>query len=521
MNELIAEYLDDDTLSKMSDENISLRLKLLKTASGSVDFQKTLKIKCKNDFLFWLTHFCYSYDPRPSAVKNIFPFVPYEYQNIDTMEIISQIDKGEDVLIEKSRDMGFTWLIVYIFQWYWQFKESSNFLVGSKKLDNVDVQGDMACIFEKIRFNIRKQPPFLLPENFDPVKHLLFCRCINPENGNAIIGESSNADFGRSGRYKAVLFDEFAFWETDNTAWGASSQSTLCRIALSTPYGKANKFASLRFKSPIKVLTRHWTAHPRKTKNLIKFDDGTFTSDWYLSEKQRMTSAEIARELDIDYLTSREGAVYKFNRKIHVVNNLKEQIFAQSEVKTLYRVWDFGLNPAVVFLVNTPYGVKILREIVPDDRPTTSKLVSLVESFTNKEFPNVPVDDYCDVAGNQENRQTNKTDIEILEENGIFPDSEKTPIEDGIIAVQALLDRPSGFEVDAKCVSIIEAFEGGYFRKEDKTGQNREMPPVEIHPFEDVMDCIRYHIWRHFRPSNFNKKKEVKQKYTYIDTFGV
>lgn len=512
------QYIPDEQLKKQVENNIEVRLKLLKIACAFPDFQKKLYKKCSDDFLFWLEHFCYSYDPRPNAIKSNFPFVPYEFQKEDCLKIIEQINRGEDVLVEKSRDMGFTWLVCFVFQWFWQFHLGSNFLIGSKKLDNVDKQGDPSCIFEKIRFNIKKQPAFLLPKCFDHNKHLVFSRCVNPENGNAIIGESSNADFGRSGRYKAVLFDEFAFWEQGQLAWGACSQSTQCRIALSTPFGKANKFGHLRFHSPIKVLTRHWTSHPRKTKNLISLADGSFSSDWYLEEKQRMTSAEVARELDIDYLTSREGAVYRFNRRIHVQDNLKEEILSQN-TDTIYRIWDFGLNPAVIFAANTPYGARILRELTPDDRPTTSKLVTLVEGFSQKEFSNCKFKDICDVAGNQTNRQTSKTDIEILEESGIYPENDFIPIEDGITAVQALLDRPDGVIIDSKCVNTIEAFEGGYFRKEDKSGEGKEMQPTEIHPYEDVMDCVRYHIWRYFRPSRFTSKTKKTNEVKYMDCF--
>lgn len=514
------QFLDDETIKSQVVNNVGLRLRLLKSACGSSDFAEILKNKCKTDFFFWIEFFCHSYDPRPNAVQTVFPFVPYDYQVEDAKQIINYIDNGEDVLIEKSRDMGFTWLVCFIFQWYWQFKDGSNFLIGSKKLDNVDKQGDPSCIFEKIRFNIKKQPQFLLPAGFDAGKHLNFCRCVNPYNNNAIIGESCNSDFGRSGRYKAALFDEFAFWEQANLAWGSCSQSTLCRIALSTPFGKTNKFADLRFHSPIKKITRHWTSHPRKVKNLVQLEDGKFSSDWYEEQKQKMTSVEIARELDIDYLTSREGAVYNFKPKYHVQENLKEDVCKDKEL-VIHRIWDFGLNPAVLFFANTAYGPRLLRELVPDDKPTTNKLVTLVEYFSQKHFSGFKFDDACDVAGNQTNRQTNKTDIEILNEAGIYPYSDKVPIEDGITAVQSLLDRPDGLIIDSSCYNTIEAFEGGYYRKEDKTGENKEMPPVEIHPYEDVMDCVRYHIWRFFRPMQFTRKQNNSSEVIYMSEFAI
>lgn len=517
---LIAQYIDNQTFKNSIDSNIQTRLQLVAEALKNDTFRHVVYEKCKNNFFFWLEFFCWTYDPRPDVPMPVMPFIPFEYQVLDSKKIINSIKTGEDLLAEKARDMGFTWLVSYIFQWFWQFHAGSNFLIGSKKLENVDKLGDPSCIFEKLRLNIRKQPAFLLPKGFSKSEHLPFCKIANPENGNAITGESANADFGRSGRYKAILFDEFAFWDLAHLAWGASSESTKCRLAVSTSFGKGNKFAELRHSGKIEVLTRHWTAHPRKTKNLIKLPDGSYTSDWYEKQKQRMTATERARELDIDYLTSREGAVYKFNRRLHVIDGLKEEICKDKDT-VIYRVWDFGLFPAVLFFANTPYGTRLLRELTPDDNPTLSKFVTSVNFYSLQEFSGFSFVDRCDIAGNQRNHHTNQTSIDILNEAGIYPDSDKVPIEDGIDAVQSLLDRQDGFLIDSKCTVTTEAFEGGYFRKEDKTGMNRVLPPVEVHPYEDVMDCVRYHIWAFYRPTRFTKSKTKKSTPQYYEDFEI
>lgn len=514
------EYISPEELRAILDENICQRRKLIESAFLSPDIAFEIKEKCKNNFLFWLEYFCWTFDPRPNAIMPIMPFLPYQFQKEDALELIDAISNGDDRLIEKSRDMGYTWLICYIFQWFWQFHEGANFLIGSRIIDNVDIIGDPACIFEKLRLNIKKQPPFLAPAGFNKELHMPYTRIINPENGNSIIGGTSSPNFGRSGRYKAILMDEFAFWEHAHYAWGASSQSTECRIALSTPFGATNKFAELRFAGTIAIITRHWSSHPRKTDGFIEFEDGTCTSKWYEEQKNKMTEVERGRELDIDYMTSREGAVYKFKRKYHVVSNLKEDICRDKDV-IIYRIWDFGLNPACIFKVNTPYGSRTLRELVPTDKPTTKQFAVSVLNYSQSEFDGFKFKDRCDVAGNQTNRQTLKTDIEVLHEAGVYPDTGKVPIEDGISALQALLDSPDGFLIDSKCLITIAAFEGGYYRKEDKSGLNKEMPPEEVHPYEDVMDCERYHNWFHFRPSKFNKKEVKHSKPIYYDDFEI
>lgn len=207
---------------------------------------------------------------------------------------------------------------------------------------------------------------------------------------------------------------------------------------------------------------------------------------------------------------NKEGAVYKFNTRYHTEPNLLDRVFRELPDQKILRVWDFGLNPAVLFCAVTPQGLRIIRELVPTNRPTLSQTITMVNHLCNTELSGKYFYDICDVAGNQTNRQTGKTDIEILRANGIEPSSEQVPIEDGIVNVQNLLDRPDGLILDESCSYTIEAFEGGYYRKEDKTGLGKEMPPEQVHPYEDVMDCVRYVVWKYYKPESRQRSKEQK-----------
>jgi len=520
-------YLDDSELQAIQEQNLKDRIELLELCSKNPEFQAQIVQKCKEDVLFWIKYFCCTFDPRPEAGKKHLPFIPYEFQDISILEVKDKILKGEDLLIEKSRDMGATWFILYIFQWLWQFHDGYSFHLGSKKEDNVDKIGDISTLFEKLRYNINRQPAWLLPKYFLPEKNTSFLKIINPSNSNAITGESSNANFARSGRYSAILFDEFAHWEQAYPAWAAASESTRCRIALSTPYGKGNKFASLRWNSIIKVLTLYWYYHPRKTKNLTQLEDGSYTSDWYEYEKTRNTKSEMAKEIDIDYQSSKEGAVYLWNSKINVVKGLLQQILNNPNYKDIpiTRVWDFGLHPAVIFIMSTPFGMRVLRELIPLDRTTLSRFIPSVLFTTNQYFSGRTIKDRCDVAGRQTSAQTGKTSIEILNAENIYPESEMVPIEDGILVVQSLIDKPDGMLVDSECKITIEAFEGGYYRPEDQTGQGKEMSPVQVHPYEEPMDCIRYEAYKNYKPQNpnyeKNKQKSIQQALNTYEEYEI
>lgn len=194
---------------------------------------------CRRDPLYWFNNFCYTMDPRTDPA--IVPFNLYPVQEWFVTTLLEYLTKQEDIALEKSRDVGASWLIALTFQYCWLFKPGWNFHIGSRKEEYVDKRGDMSTLFEKLRFNLEYMPTWLLPAEFNPDKHINHMRIINPANGNTITGESSNPNFARGGRYRAILFDEFPVWENAEPAWTSASQSTNCRIPIGTPNGKHNK----------------------------------------------------------------------------------------------------------------------------------------------------------------------------------------------------------------------------------------------------------------------------------------
>lgn len=75
----------------------------------------------------------------------------------------------------------------------------------------------------------------------------------------------------------------------------ALSQTTRCRIDLSSVNGTDNPFAEKRFSGRVPVFTFHWRQDPRK-------DDA-----WYEREKARLPAVIVAQEIDIDYNASKDN----------------------------------------------------------------------------------------------------------------------------------------------------------------------------------------------------------------------
>lgn len=326
-------------------ENLKFRINLVDKAKNNPELQAILRAQCKKDFVFFVDAWCYTRNPRLPEIPNL-PFILYDYQEIIAIrDIIPAIRDQHDILLEKTRDMGASWLVLLCFLWLFMFYDGCDFKVGSWKEMFVDKIDDMDSLMEKYRFVLKRMPKWMRGD-LDPA--FPFMRFPNPENSNSIIGETASQHFGSGGRRKAIFLDEYAKWENTASegAYTATADVTGCRIFNSTPFGSGNKYAKLANESNIKVITMHWTLHPEKNKGCYYLDlitgdhipidvsdggwraleiwkkfrgeilpasfglrGGVVRSTWYDAECiRRDDDQDIAQELDIDY--KRSGAPF-------------------------------------------------------------------------------------------------------------------------------------------------------------------------------------------------------------------
>lgn len=245
--------------------------------------------RCMRSFEFWCDRFCYTFDPRkaPTARR----FVLYDFQREAARQLIHAIRNGGIVHLDKSRDMGASWIVMAVFTWMWLFEESFHAHVGSRVEALVD-NYMTDSLFGKIDYILERLPSWMTPE-FTPRVHRKSLQVLNPRPcKNLISGESSNPHFGRGPRKNVVYLDEFAMWENDTSVWTSIADTAPCRIVTSTPHGENNAFARLRHQPHIQRITLHWTLHPEKN------------DEWYARECALRDKLAVAQELDIDYAAS-------------------------------------------------------------------------------------------------------------------------------------------------------------------------------------------------------------------------
>ena len=249
-------------------------------------YYKTRPVEFIEDWLF-------TYDPRKVSEGRAayMPFILFPKQREYVRWLQERMDYAEEGIVEKSRDMGISWVSLAFAVWLWSFYPGANVSFGSRKEDLVDKLGDADSLFEKVRIMMRKLPPELRPIGWNEKKHALRLKIINPENGATMTGEGG-ANIGRGGRSTIYFVDESAFIEHPDEVDRALSENSDTRIHVSTPNGMGNLFAVKRHGGKHPVFTFHWTGDPRKDEA------------WYKRKKATLEPETVAQEIDLDYEAS-------------------------------------------------------------------------------------------------------------------------------------------------------------------------------------------------------------------------
>lgn len=314
-----------DFLLKMQFDNKVQRLKLLTSAKHDKRMQEIITKKCDRDPIFFFNLLLRTYNPR--LVKPHLPFILYPFQEKFILEMIDGIEKGIDYWIEKSRDMWFSWLLLWILLYWFLFRWWAS-LIWSYKEDYVDLQWSMDSSFERLRYMLSRLPKWILPDDLQ----IKFMSISSKKIGAEIWGDAWK-NFGTWWRRKVVFLDEFALWENDKTALRKTKDLTECRIFWWTPEGTNNVYG--------KVLTNHKDYRHMMVKKirLHRTDHPFKTQVRYQYQKETRTKLDLAKEVDISYETSVSGAVYP-----HFTTMAIKWEFKYDYHKKTYWSWDFWLD---------------------------------------------------------------------------------------------------------------------------------------------------------------------------------
>lgn len=299
------------------ERNLEQRERLCRQMDSSREAASKMLAACSRSFLLWCNLFAWTYvimesDEHGRSIRSGSPHVPFitwpcQDAAHRRMAQIRTAGGSRSVGLEKSRDMGATWICLAWCVHDCIFPGSgapANWLIVSRKMEEVWLPGDQKALFSKIEYLIERLPESMRPSYLRREMHLSF-----PKRGTVIAGESTNQDVGRGDRRTTIFIDEAAAIDNLRSIDYSTNDTTPFRIFNSTNK-PGSYFTSILLPSGrLTVVNLAWWDHPQKGKDRKEVIDpitgvAKFTSPWYEAECANRDAKDVAENLDMD----RQGA---------------------------------------------------------------------------------------------------------------------------------------------------------------------------------------------------------------------
>ena len=255
-----------------------------------------LKAYYKENVAQFISDWGVTVDPR-NVERNlpaVIPFILFPKQVEWINWVVAHWRERRPGLTEKSRDGGLSWLAMACSCTLCLFHDGMGIGFGSRKEEYVDRIGSPKSLFYKGRVFMANLP-VEFRGGWKEQRDAPHMRINFPETGSNISGEAGD-NIGRGDRTGIYFVDEAAYLERPELTDASLSQTTNCRIDISSANGMANPFAQKRRSGKIDVFTFHWRSDPRK-------DDA-----WYAKQINDIDNpVVVAQEIDINYSASVEG----------------------------------------------------------------------------------------------------------------------------------------------------------------------------------------------------------------------
>lgn len=476
-------------------------------------------MRCKEDTLFWLENFAWTYDPRrdPSQLC----FIPYSGKQIEFVKWIDDIlENPRDGFVDKPRDVGATAIVCNVILKHWLFDDYFNARLGSRKEDYVDRSGDPDTLFYKVDYTFRLLPPWMRPEGWTDHNNRAHMRLTRPDNSNSITGESANPNFGRGGRQTIVLFDEIGFWNYAKSAWESAGDVTNVRLAMTTPPDTG------RSSFAYKLLTNQ--AGSVEKFEFSHTDIPTKDAEWLKEQRERRSEDEFNREILKSYTGSTRNKVYAEDWHAHV----REGEYKYNPNLPLYTSWDFGYNdPTSIiwfqkdFTTNLVYVIdcfekngKTIDFFVPF---ITGIVPSGIHIYTEEELKKIAEHrewrkdcvHFGDPSGGNTNQVTGTSVRTVLQDNGIYVQSKPAKKHKAYREKTLLLLRR--LHVDKKnCEYFSDMIVSA--RYPERTESSQSTSPIDK-PIHDDSSHMRtaLEFFADNEPTKDRQKKSEPVKYKY------
>ena len=300
-------------IPKHPEANLLWRMEMIEKAEKDEGMQKDLLAACAESQLFWINAFGMTFhqfdvDEHGKRIESKHadqPMITWPIQDNLLLRFEDCVTKGEDILIDKARDMGASWCCAYHLHWLMLFRRSekpTELLEMSRNEDYVDKPGNMKALFQKHDYINKWLPPtWMRPPNcFRGQANRSHMHWHNPITGATLDGESTTKHAARGDRRLIGLLDEFGAVQNGSAMRMASRDACLVRIINSTsvPGSEYNKWRSDK---TIKVFIMPYWEHPEKGAGRYtqqtKSGKWEIRSPWFNKEEKERGAKYMATEV--------------------------------------------------------------------------------------------------------------------------------------------------------------------------------------------------------------------------------
>lgn len=271
-------------------ENLRWRKRMREAALSDPAAQARFRQAAFDDPLFWFGAFCWAFEPRSTA--KILPFIPWPHQEPAILSLDQAITDSErqtdeplDVVVDKSRAQGATWICLLVILRRFLRDELFSAGVVTRNMDLCDATGDPDSLFWKLQWALDRLPYWMLPKGrvsngqYKPgITRLINDHSFsNDELKSSIVGYAATGDVGSGGRKTVFMFDELAKFPPSDAidAMNSTQHVTNCRLFPSTYKGDSGVYYDMAQgeNNSVKIVL-DWKDNPTQNKLLYRIIDG-------------------------------------------------------------------------------------------------------------------------------------------------------------------------------------------------------------------------------------------------------
>lgn len=164
----------------------------------------------------------------------------------------------------------------------------------------------------------------------------------------------------------------------------------------------------------------------------------------------------------------------------------------------IYRGWDFGLTPAVVFAQVVNGQLRFIDELCAT-RAGIDVFSNEAIPYCVENYPKFKFIDYGDPAGKQGSQQVTDSCFDILRRKGVeiegddWTQDPETRTGTMMLAMNRLVDGEPGMVVDPRCKLLRKGFQGGYkYKRKAVSGEARYNDAPDKNKYSHPHDAAQY-----------------------------